>query len=286
MSQNQFFRDLYNGDAEQSLVEDLLIECIQIYGMDCIYCPYELINEDKIYGEDTLMQYSKGYDLEMYLESVNGWEGQSDFMNKFGIQIDRSGNLMVSIRRFRQVTNYTLERPREKDLIYFPLIDSIMEIKFVNHEKIFHQVGALPVYSLRVDLFNYNNQRIRTGIRKVDRFENEKSFVVDFQMAAGGTSRYILGEMVYQGASLATATSSGQVVKYDRDTLLLTLRDIKGKFLITDGPIVGNTSHATFSIQSFDKQELPNDPIADNQELTKEAQVFVDFDEANPFNDD
>jgi len=283
---NQYFRDLLEGDGEQDLVEDLLIECIQIYGQDCIYCPYEFVNEDKIYGEDTLLQYTKGHDLEMYIESVNGFEGQNDFLSKFGMQQDRSGNLMVSIRRFRQATNYTLERPREKDLIYFPLVDSIFEIKFVNHEKIFHQLGALPVYSLRIDLFNYNNQRIRTGIRVVDKFENIKGFVVDFQLATGGTSRFILGEMAYQGPDLANATSSGMVVSYDRTKLILTLKDIKGKFTITDGPIIGATSGANFTIQSFDKQELPTDPIADNQELTKESQVFVNWSEKNPFNDD
>ena len=285
MATNKFFSDLHNGNDDQSLVEDLIIECIQIYGMDCYYVPYTLINEDKLYGEDTLMEFNKAYDLEMYIETISSLEGRGDFLAKFGLQIDDAGNLMCSIRRFRQACNYEYYRPREKDLIYFPLVKSLFEITYVEHEKLFHQLGALQVYSMRIQLLNYNNQKIRTGVREIDAVENEHCFTVSYQLEQTGTSRFIMGEMVYQGASLATSTAKGMVVSYDRIGKILVVKDQVGTFDVAHGPIIGETSHASFGIHAFDNQELPNEPIADNKEITSEGTVFVNWSEKNPFSD-
>lgn len=284
MATNPYFRSNYNaGNSDQILIEDLLVESIKIYGLDCEFVPYELVNEDRIYGEDTMLQYMHSYPLEMYVESIQGFEGQGDFLSKFNLQIEDKANLMVSIRRFRQATNYTMYRPREKDLVYFPLTDSLYEITYVEHEKIFHQVGALQVYSLRIDLMNYANQKIRTGVREIDKFENLKGFADEFTMGPEA-GRYIMGETVYQGTDLAHATAKAMVIFYDRDRKLLKVKDVIGKFDNTQS-IIGNTSGAVLSIASFDEKELPNEPVSDNKKLKDEVAPILDWSVENPFGD-
>jgi len=281
MAINQYFRSNFNGNAEQKLIEDLLIESIKIYGMDMEYIPYTHVNEDGIYGEDQLLEYNKAYTTEMYIETVQGFESE-DLLSKFGLQKDEKANLMVSMRRFQQCTEYTLVRPREKDLIYFPLTDSLYEITFVKHDSIFHQVGALQVYSLRINLFNYAHQKIRTGVREIDKFENQKVFILEFQLEQTGISRYLLGEDVYQGTDLAHSTAKGNVVWFDRHDKILKIKDIVGDF-DPALPIKGVTSNAEFAIASFDTKTLSHEPIADNKQVKDEGQGIIDWSERNPF---
>lgn len=282
MATNPYFRSNLFGNAEQHLYEDLIIESIKIYGLDFEYVPYEFINEDGIYGEDQLLEYRQAYPTEMYIETVSGFESE-DLLTKFGRYADERANLMVSMRRFQQCTNYTLLRPREKDLLYFPLTDSIYEITFVQHDKIFHQVGALPVYSLRINLFNYSHQRIRTGVDYIDKFENMKTFTLKFQMG-DGTGRYILSEKVFQGDDIGHASAQGTVIWYNREHKNLTIKDIVGNF-DASLPIKGVTSGAILNIEEFDVKELHNEPIADNAQVRDEAEDFVNWDEKNPFGD-
>jgi hypothetical protein len=281
MAINEYFRSNLFGSGEQKLVEDLLIESIKIYGMDCEFVPYTLHGKDGLFGEDTLLRYEKAYPLECYIENVQGFEGRNDFLTKFGLQIEEQGSLLVSIRRFRQSSSYKYYRPREKDLFYFPLTDSLYEITFVEHEKIFHQVGGLQVYSMRIDLMNYSNQQIRTGVGYIDRFEDEHAHAIQFQVAIG-TGRYVVGEMAYQGANLAAATASAKVIWYDRDKKILKVKDVNGFFDPTQ-TIKGNTSGVEYTIAVFNEKDLPNSPIADNKQVKVESATVINWSEKNPF---
>jgi len=122
---------------------------------------------DQIYGEDVLESYESAYLLEMYIKNVEGFEGQGEFLSKFGLDIRDQITLTTSIRRFEQLDSGYV-RPREGDLIYFPLNKKLFEIEFVEHESIFYQAGTLPVYDLRCELFAYNQQAINTGIDEID----------------------------------------------------------------------------------------------------------------------
>jgi len=283
MPVNSYFRSNFYGNGEQTLVEDLLIESIKIYGLDCEFIPYKLVNEDRLYGEDTLMRFEKAYPMECYIENVQGFEGRNDFLTRFGLQIEEQGSLMVSMKRFRQCANYTQYRPREKDLFYFPLTDSLYEITFVEHEKLFHNVGMISntVYSMKIDLMNYSNQQLRTGVAYIDRFENENVHAIQFQLATG-TGRYLVAEEVYQGASLATATAKAKAIWYDRDNKILKVKDVIGMFDSTLS-IKGNTSGVEYTIAQFDEKELPNSPIANNKKIKTESAAIIDWSEKNPF---
>ena len=158
----------YTSSPEQNLIQDLLIESIKFYGMDVHWLPrISSASSDQILGEDTLSSFSTNHMIEMYVKNVEGFEGQGDFLSKFGLDIRDQITFTLAIRRFEQLDS-GYERPREGDLIYFPLNKKLFEIQFVEHESMFYPTGTLPVYDLRCELFAYNQQSINTGIEEID----------------------------------------------------------------------------------------------------------------------
>ena len=111
--------------------------------------------------------FNRQYPIEMYIKNVEGFEGEGEFLSKFGLDIRDQITFSVSIRRFEQLGS-EYARPREGDLIYFPLNKKVFQIQFVEHESIFYPTGTLPVYDLRCELFVYNQQAISTGIDEID----------------------------------------------------------------------------------------------------------------------
>lgn len=197
-------RNVYftNGTSnEQYLLEDLIIESIRVYGQDMYYIPRILIAKDDILGEDRLSQFKNAYPIEMYLESVSGFEGQGAFINKFGLMMEQSATLTVARRTWERFvgrhTDATLpNRPAEGDLLYFPLTNGLFDIKFVEHQDPFYQLGKLYVYRLEVELFQYASEIIDTGIQPLDEFESLKTFDVtkqtnvDNQQRAGDNNKF------------------------------------------------------------------------------------------------
>ena len=179
MATNLFFNN-YAFTGESNLIEDLIIESIKIYGIDCFYLPRTLVSEDTLFGEDTLSKFDNAYQLEMYIKSVDGFEGEGDFLSKFNIEIRDEMVLTVSQRRFGeeielQDTTEDIGRPSEGDLIFFPLNNKIFEVKFVEKESIFYQMGSLQTYDLRCELFEYSHERLDTGIAIIDKIETAYS---------------------------------------------------------------------------------------------------------------
>ena len=163
MAKNSFFKHTSN---EQQVVEDLTIESIQIHGQDMVYIPRTLVNQDVLFGEDSISEFTSGTEIEMYIETVDGFEGDGDFISKFGLEIRDSMSLVVSKKRFQQ--ELAMTRPKEGDLIYFPLTNGLFEIKFVEHENPFYQIGKLYTYKLSCELFQYSQEDIDTGWSDVD----------------------------------------------------------------------------------------------------------------------
>lgn len=155
---------------EQRLIEDLIIESIRIHGLDVWYMPRTLGALDDLLNEDDLPVFNSAYMVEMYVKNVEGFEGDGDFLSKFGLQIRDSMTLTISMRKFTEdVGSYDDQiRPREGDLIYFPLNRKIFQVKHVEHEAIFYQMGALQTYDLRVELFEYSNELFSTGVAEID----------------------------------------------------------------------------------------------------------------------
>jgi hypothetical protein len=161
--------------SEQNLYEDLIIECLKIYGFELYYLPRKAFNEDRILGEDPLNNYEHAYPIEMYLESNTGFEGQGEFLSKFGVQTVESANFVVSRKRWLEVAGSTGNtvlalRPAEGDLLYFPLTKSYFEIRKVEGDKPFYQVGKLYVYKMTCELMQFSSEIINTGIPEIDTY--------------------------------------------------------------------------------------------------------------------
>jgi hypothetical protein len=180
MATNVFFRN-YDNIYEQNLIDDLVIESIQIYGVDLIYVNRTRQGEDNILNEDDMPLYENYYEFEAYVKNVDGFEGEGDFLSKFGLQIRDQVTLTVAIRTFeRFVTreDQTKIRPLEGDIIWLPLNKKMYEIKFVEQESVFYQSGALQVYDMRCELLEYSNQRFDTGRPEIDQYFDEMTTVM------------------------------------------------------------------------------------------------------------
>lgn len=176
MTTNSYFNN-YSSASEQKILEDLIIESIKTYGQDMIYLPRQNNNPDALYGTSDLVTFSTHYPIEMYLTSVDGFAGDGDFMSKFGLEIRDQIVLSLARKRFsEEITN--LPRPREGDLIYFPLNDKCFEIRFVNNKKLFYQLGSLPMYELTCELYEYSSEKFETGIPTIDKIYTNRSLDV------------------------------------------------------------------------------------------------------------
>lgn len=166
MATNQYFNN-YTASNEQSLIDSLVVEAIQIKGLDMKYLPRSLPNFDYLFGEDPTSAFLSAKPIEMYLENVDGFGGDGDIFSKFGYVIKKTASICVSKSRFKEEFP-TLSRPLEGDVIYMPITNAILEIKFVEHEDPFFQAGAEYVYKLRCELYEFSRETFATTDVEVD----------------------------------------------------------------------------------------------------------------------
>ena len=184
MATNFYFNN-FDSSSEQFLIEDLVIESIKIYGHDVIYLPREIVNRDFVFNEDGVSKFEDNYMIEMYIKNVDGFEGEQDFLSKFGLEVRDQITFSVSIRRFNDeiAVNEISLRPNEGDLIFFPLTSSFYEIKFVEHEAIYYQLGDLQIYDLKCELYEYSGEEFNTGSELLDQIEdNTKINMIDYSL--------------------------------------------------------------------------------------------------------
>ena len=279
--------------VEQHLLEDLIIESIKNHGIDVYYLPRESQSSvDELFGDDPVKYFRKAIKIEMYLESFQNYEGNQEFFSKFGLEIQDTARLCVARRRFeRQVSSVMgADRrvPKEGDLIYLPIQFKLMEIKFVQEEKNFFQLGRDSInpymYGLTVEAFKYNGELLQTGTEEIDRIADLQSNVLELNLNAGGTSTFQRFEVVYQGSTLATATAKGIVAGWNKPTQKLKLRNVKGAFV--GGTLVkGSTSNAQWTLNAAPDllKNVNAGNIEDNDIFESEADGIIDFTEINPF---
>ena len=185
MSLNPFF--LHGSSTEQNLLQDLINEQLKIYGVDIMYLPRKIINSDNIFKEIESSRFDDNFIIEAYINTYEGYAGAGDLMTKFGVSLKDEVTLTISKERFEEfiapiltsIYNPNLiyndpnevelvTRPREGDLIYFPLGQRLFEVKFVEHEKPFYQLGKTYVYELQCELFEYEDEVIDTTVDEID----------------------------------------------------------------------------------------------------------------------
>lgn len=172
---------------------------------------------DDLLNEDDLPFFNGAYEVEMYVKNVDGFEGEGDFLSKFGLQIRDSMTLTVAMRTWEQEVGGRIEdqrvRPYEGDLIFFPLNKKVFKIMHVEHEAIFYQMGALQTYDLRCELFEYSNEIIETGVEEIDEIFIPLMTMVDVD----GDGQYTA---VANVSSVETVSADNWVIETEGDNIL------------------------------------------------------------------
>ena len=281
MPTNVFFNHAVN--TEQHLYEDLVVESLRIYGHECYYLPRNVIEEDTILGEDIQSTYGDAYSVEMYIENVEGFEGEGDLFSKFGVQVRDQATFVISLRTWERFISLdgnlaTSLRPNEGDIIFFPMSGSVFEIRFVEHENPFYQVGKLFVFKMQCELFEYSGEDFDTGIESIDIVEDEQAYTIQMTMAAGGSGNYTLNENLTLSGVVV-----GEVVAWRADDRLLTIKD-NTKTLQVEDVLVGASSTASHTIETItDVLTMGNDAMSQNKEFEDKDTSYLDFSEVNPF---
>jgi hypothetical protein len=289
MVTNRYFNK-FQEQHEQLLYENLLIEFIKIHGMDVRYIPRERIKHDYLYQEDALAQFKSEKCIEMYLEDYMGFQGRNDFMSKFGLQIEDQISWIVSRQRFEdefpdlKTTEAGLARPREGDLIYFPLKNICYEIKFVEQEYVFYSFGKLFTYKLDCESWIYSHEKIQTEMEEINKIQHENAYTLVLNLGANNYVDFVIGETVFQGNSLSNATATGQVSLFDRETSVIWLNDITGNF-VSNANISAYGSGAKYNVSTVNYLSMPTQNNAFNVEINDEADDYLNFNENDPFSE-
>lgn len=293
MATSVYFNSNQRNNHEQLLLEDLIIESIRNHGIDIYYIPRTSQSSiDELFGDDPVKMYDKAFKMEMYLETFQDYEGNKEFFSKFGLEVQETARVAVARRTFEKYVSKQMPNthnvPKEGDLIYLPIQYKLMEIKFVEEEKNFFQLGRDSInpymYALTVEAFKYNGELLNTGVGEIDRIGDVQAFAMMLNMAPGGTGSYQHLEPIYQGASLATATAKGIVAGWDLPTGKLKIRNFYGAFAANTN-IVGVNSGAVWQLTTApDTLNNANfEDTEDNSRIETEADNIIDFTEVNPF---
>ena len=309
MATNHYFNHYGTDTPDQKLVENIVIESIKSFGIDVHYMPRTEVNTDSIFGEDRISKFEDARMVEMYIKSIDGFEGDGTFVSNFGLEVRDQITFTIARRRFQELNFETGNRdkePLEGDLIFFPLSDSLFEIKHVQDTNVFYQMGGLQTFDLVCELFEYADEAIDTGIEELDKIEREESFSIKFTLGTGAGT-FTIGEQVYQGSTgYGNSSIKGEVFDWNSSTSLLTVGNIIGTFdedyqmyqypysitleddttlLLEDGSKITFETGASYSITSFDAQSSAANTAATstNQEIEAAADAIIDFTEGNPF---
>ena len=208
MALNPFF--LQGAQSEQRLIQDLINEQLTIYGVEVTYIPRKYVRKQTIIEEVQSSKFDDNFALEAYVNTYEGYSGAGDVLTKFGVSLRDEVVLTISKERFEDFISPFLDadddielatRPREGDLVYFPLGQRLFEIKFVEHEKPFYQLGKTYVYEIQCELFEYEDEVIDTGIEEVDTQVQEEGYITTLQLVGAGVT------------ATATATSNSGYVR-------------------------------------------------------------------------
>jgi len=294
--------------SEQDLYEDLVTESIKVFGQDVVYLPRESLGEDALLNEEW-SQFTQAYPVEMYLENIEGFEGDSNLLGKFGLEIRDQANLVVTKRRWDQAVGQNIVNgqasPNEGDLIYMTMTQRLFEIKYVEPKSPFYQLQDLPSYTLTAELFEYNDQHFDTGMDEIDAIEWDNATAYSYIVTAN-TANFELGELVTQWTGVndsagdpiniegyvagwegtdarITIISPHQSTNGDGTFMTFSVQSATTKKLI--GKNSGTQTYITVDQSGTTKTFYNQDPFADNDEFEVAGDDVIDFTESNPFGD-
>tara|TARA_B100001094_G_scaffold315546_1_gene355648 strand:+ start:1062 stop:1922 length:861 start_codon:yes stop_codon:yes gene_type:complete len=283
MATNPYFRKAV--PAEQDLIDDLSIEVIKINGFDMVYLPRTLVREDELFGEDrSPSRFSTGREIEMLVESVDGFEGDGEAFTRFGLEIKDNVTLLVARKRFeKEFADLGFLTPREGDLLYFPISGGIFEIDYVERENPFYQLNKISTYKITCSLFRYSGEDFNTGWNTIDGVTSDHTTQYTSLVLGAGSGNYNEGETVIQGAG---STIAGQVQEWLSASTTLYVTGLTGEFQagIT---VEGQSSGTKYLLGSTGTTShfAVNDTDEDNLEFEAETENLFDFTDTDPFSE-
>ena len=199
MALNPFF--LQGTQSEQRLIQDLINEHLRMYGVEVVYIPRKFVNRKSIIEEVQSSRFDDNFAIEAYVNTYDGYSGAGDILTKFGMSLRDELLITISKERFEDFIAPFMgaldagtgegeiilsTRPREGDLIYFPLGQRLFEVKFVEHENPFYQLGKNYVYELKCELFEYEDEVIDTSIQEIDSQVQEEGYITTLRLIGVG----------------------------------------------------------------------------------------------------
>jgi len=186
---------LQGSRGEQRLVQSLVNEHLKIYGVEVTFIPRKFVNQSTIIEEVTASKFDDNFLIEAYVDNYDGYAGAGDVLTKFGMSLRDEVTLTISKERFEEFISPFMDadddielssRPREGDLVFFPLGQRLFEIKFVEHEEPFYQLGSNYVYKLKCELFEYEDEVIDTSIDAIDTQVEDVGYIAELQLVGIG----------------------------------------------------------------------------------------------------
>lgn len=273
--------------TEQDLYENIIIESMKIYGQEVQYIPRTLVNEDTIFGEDAVSRFDRAYQIEMYLENLDNFDGEQEIFTKFGLEIRDRATVHVARKRWNREVGQHVEynRPREGDLIYLTLSDQIFEIMRVIDDRPFYQLSDLPTYRMEIELFEYSDEDFDTSVEVVDEAESLGNRI-KLTLADSGSDDFTLGENIQQLVDSANGPKIiGEIVEWTASTNILEIAHIgstDGKFrTFSIGDITSVDTNITKRI-TLVGEELQQ-VFSQNDDFETTGDDIIDFSETNPF---
>lgn len=221
--------NLYNDQTEQNFYDDLIVESIELMGDDFYYLPRVMRNEDQLYGTDDSSVYEKAYPIPMYVKTVDNFAGFRDAMSKLtGHTINDQLRLGVSRTTFERSIGVRtgMTRPREGDVVYFPMAQKVFVVRFVDKFDMFYQLGKIYTYDLTVELFEYSNERFSTGIPEIDAISSRFTSNVIDRAITDEEGNYLTtteGEYVtYEPVRIANPLADNDFLRLNVDDIVAT----------------------------------------------------------------
>ena len=251
MALNPFF--LNGTKSEQGLVQSLINEQLRMYGVECYYLPRKYVTTNTVIKEVIESKFNSAYPLEAYLDSYEGFGGQGTLLSRFGIEDKDDCTLIISRERYENYISPLIEnlpnielssRPKEGDLIYFPLGDRIFEIKFVEHEQPFYQLKKNYVYTLTCELFRYEDEVVDTGVSKIDDNLVDFGYIQTLNMiGAAVTATATAGICTLGAVNLISISNMGKKYSYRPEigfssspgTTTVGIASVTNEFIQCDG---------------------------------------------------
>lgn len=171
--------NFFNQKGIQKLYRKQFRKIIKRFGIPCYYVKKALSGSlDKLYGEDNAISYDTAFEIKMYLETFEFYDGSHQTFNAFLSLLEDSLRFKIDIETFKEVTG--MDFPEEGDLICIGLSPALkivtpdfkaletFIIRGVNRRADFYSFGTFFSHALECNRFEYNHQKFNTGVELID----------------------------------------------------------------------------------------------------------------------